>query len=67
MGDVTTNDGERTLRCSFCGKSQDKTEVLVTGVGAAICDSCIEIAAEVVRERREAKASGGGSTDIPTA
>ena len=38
------NDGrDKTVRCSFCGKSQDEVEKLIAGPGVCICDECIEV------------------------
>lgn len=45
------NDGrEKTVRCSFCGKSQDEVEKLIAGPGVCICDECIELCMEIVEE-----------------
>lgn len=37
------------LKCSFCGKSQDQVQKLVSGPGVCICDECIELCYEIVR------------------
>ena len=43
------NDGK--IRCSFCGKSQDQVNRLISGPnGAFICDECIDICAEILEE-----------------
>ena len=45
------NDGrEKTVRCSFCGKSQDEVDKLIAGPGVCICDECIELCSEIVEE-----------------
>lgn len=45
------NDGrEKTVRCSFCGKSQDEVDKLIAGPGVCICDECIELCMEIVEE-----------------
>lgn len=45
------NDGrEKTVRCSFCGKTQDEVEKLIAGPGVCICDECIELCMEIVEE-----------------
>lgn len=50
------NDGK--VRCSFCGRSQDQVERLISGPnGAFICDECIDICAEILEE--EAVEKGG--------
>lgn len=44
------NDDEDNLNCSFCGKSQEQVRKLVTGQGVYICDECVELCAEIVKE-----------------
>jgi ATP-dependent Clp protease ATP-binding subunit ClpX len=44
------NDFEQEVFCSFCGKSQDQVRRLVAGHNVYICDECIELCAEIVRE-----------------
>lgn len=39
-----------TLRCSFCGKSQDEVKKLIAGPGVYICDQCVRICAEILDE-----------------
>ena len=36
------------LQCSFCGRSEDKVEALVTGPGVHICEACIEACIDVL-------------------
>jgi len=43
-------DRRSATRCSFCGKSQDQVRKLVHGPGVFICDGCIELCNEVLRE-----------------
>ena len=38
------------LKCSFCGKAQDKVKRLVAGPGVYICEECIELCAEIVED-----------------
>ncbi len=44
------NDEKGTLKCSFCGKSQDQVRKLVAGPGVYICDECIELCNEIIEE-----------------
>src|SRR5690625_6277269 len=44
------NEEKGQLKCSFCGKSQDKVRKLVAGPGVYICDECIELCTEIVEE-----------------
>ena len=36
-------DKEKTLHCSFCGKSQDEVERMIIGPGVNICNECITL------------------------
>jgi len=40
----------RTLKCSFCGKSQEKVKKLIAGPGVYICNECIELCNEIIEE-----------------
>jgi len=48
-----TDEG-KTLRCSFCGKTQDQVRKLIAGPnGAFICDECVDICSEIIEEEFE--------------
>lgn len=38
--------------CSFCGKDQDHTDLIVTGPGVCICGECIKLCEEIRREHQ---------------
>jgi len=40
----------KTMRCSFCGKTQDQVEKLIAGPGVCICDECIELCLGIIEE-----------------
>lgn len=42
-------------RCSFCGRSEDEVELLITGMNAFICNQCAQQAHEIVQEALESK------------
>ena len=46
------DDNDRQIRCSFCGKPQDKVRKMISSVekGIYICDECVEVCAEIVEE-----------------
>ena len=47
-------DESKTLRCSFCGKTQDQVRKLIAGPnGAFICDECVDICSEIIDEEFE--------------
>jgi ATP-dependent Clp protease ATP-binding subunit ClpX len=57
---------EKLLYCSFCGKSQHEVKKLIAGPSVFICDECIELCNDIIRdEAAEATASGGGEK-LPT-
>ncbi|MBU2514476.1 ATP-dependent Clp protease ATP-binding subunit ClpX [bacterium] len=43
---------ETTLRCSFCGKSQDEVEKIIAGPTVYICNECIELCNDIIEEER---------------
>jgi len=65
MADKATGDGKNTLYCSFCGKSQHEVRKLIAGPTVFICDECVELCMDIIRE--ETKASGlKASEGVPT-
>lgn len=48
-------DDPKTLRCSFCDKSQDQVGRLIAGPGVYICDECIELCFEIIEEESRNK------------
>src|SRR5881392_3093651 len=64
MGKVTGQDAKGTLYCSFCGKSQHEVRKLIAGPTVFICDECVELSKDILRdEAKSSRKSGGG---IPT-
>lgn len=46
------------LACDFCGKTQDEVASLIAGPkSVCICDECVVVAADIVKQQREAKAA----------
>ncbi len=65
MSKVTGSDSKNTLYCSFCGKSQHEVRKLIAGPTVFICDECVELCMDIIRE--ENKSSLVKSRDgIPT-
>lgn len=42
------DDKEKKVRCSFCGKTQDQVERMISGPGVYICDTCVELCMDIV-------------------
>ena len=44
------NKGDKLLYCSFCGKSQDEVTKLIAGPSVFVCNECVEMCNEIIRE-----------------
>jgi ATP-dependent Clp protease ATP-binding subunit ClpX len=65
MANNSGSDSKNTLYCSFCGKSQHEVRKLIAGPTVFICDECVELCMDIIRE--ETKSSGLKSSDgVPT-
>ena len=55
---------ERTVRCSFCQKTQDQVEKLIAGPGVYICNECVEQCLNIIEadEKRSSRRKGGQRT-----
>jgi ATP-dependent Clp protease ATP-binding subunit ClpX len=61
MTKLSGTDSKSTLYCSFCGKSQHEVRKLIAGPTVFICDECVELCNDIIRE--EAKTGLGGRKD----
>ena len=43
-------DGGKLLYCSFCGKSQHEVRKLIAGPSVYVCDECVELCNDIIRE-----------------
>jgi ATP-dependent Clp protease ATP-binding subunit ClpX len=58
--------GEKLLYCSFCGKSQHEVRKLIAGPSVFICDECIELCNDIIREETHGdSAAKGAKSDLP--
>ncbi|MGF1553543.1 MAG: ATP-dependent Clp protease ATP-binding subunit ClpX [Paracoccaceae bacterium] len=65
MTKSTGSDSKNTLYCSFCGKSQHEVRKLIAGPTVFICDECVELCMDIIRE--ETKSNLVKSSDgVPT-
>jgi ATP-dependent Clp protease ATP-binding subunit ClpX len=65
MTDETSNtgdDGSKLLYCSFCGKSQHEVRKLIAGPSVFICDECVDLCNDIIREEVQ-DASGDSAQD----
>ena len=57
---------EKLLYCSFCGKSQHEVRKLIAGPSVFICDECIELCNDIIRDETQAESPvAGGKSDLP--
>jgi ATP-dependent Clp protease ATP-binding subunit ClpX len=66
MSDDTRGRGEegKLLYCSFCGKSQHEVRKLIAGPSVFICDECVELCNDIIREELDER-SEQGQTQLP--
>jgi ATP-dependent Clp protease ATP-binding subunit ClpX len=67
MAEKKGASGEKVLYCSFCGKSQHEVKKLIAGPSVFICDECIELCNDIIRDEApgEAAATKQGRSDLP--
>ncbi|HNB29110.1 MAG TPA: ATP-dependent Clp protease ATP-binding subunit ClpX [Alphaproteobacteria bacterium] len=53
MNKSTSGDSKNTLYCSFCGKSQHEVRKLIAGPTVFICDECVELCMDIIREEHK--------------
>lgn len=67
MADKKATSGEKALFCSFCGKSQHEVKKLIAGPSVFICDECIDLCNDIIRDELPATEVAKPKTDdLPT-
>jgi len=67
MVDKKSASGEKTLYCTFCGKSQHEVKKLIAGPSIFICDECIDLCNEIIRDELPGlDAAKEKGSDLPT-
>lgn len=59
-------DAKSTLYCSFCGKSQHEVKKLIAGPTVFICDECVELCMDIIREENKTSIVEGGGVPKPS-
>ena len=59
-------DGDRLLYCSFCGKSQHEVRKLIAGPSVFICDECVDLCNDIIREEIQEKSGTSTGSKLPT-
>ncbi len=67
MPDKKGASGEKVLYCSFCGKSQHEVKKLIAGPSVFICDECIELCNDIIRDEvpAEGATAKAAKSDLP--
>ncbi len=68
MSDDITNsgdDGGKLLYCSFCGKSQHEVRKLIAGPSVFICDECVDLCNDIIREEVQESGSDSPQDHLP--
>ena len=63
---MTKGAPEKLLYCSFCGKSQHEVKKLIAGPSVFICDECIALCNDIIRDELPEEAAKAGRSDLPT-
>jgi ATP-dependent Clp protease ATP-binding subunit ClpX len=67
MADKKGASSEKVLYCSFCGKSQHEVKKLIAGPSVFICDECIELCNDIIRDEVPPEgATKSAKSDLPT-
>jgi ATP-dependent Clp protease ATP-binding subunit ClpX len=59
------DDSAKLLYCSFCGKSQHEVRKLIAGPSVFICDECVELCNDIIREEVQESAEASETTKLP--
>lgn len=59
-------DGGKLLYCSFCGKSQHEVRKLIAGPSVFVCDECVELCNDIIREEMQDKSASPHGSKLPT-
>lgn len=66
MTDKVNGDNEKLLYCSFCGKSQHEVRKLIAGPSVFICDECVDLCNDIIREEIQESSESQAFDKLPT-
>jgi ATP-dependent Clp protease ATP-binding subunit ClpX len=66
MADRKGSVNEKTLFCSFCGKSQHEVKKLIAGPSVFICDECIDLCNDIIRDELPVEVAAEARDGLPT-
>ncbi len=62
----TGEGGNKLLYCSFCGKSQHEVRKLIAGPSVFVCDECVELCSDIIREEIQEQSNKTEGDSLPT-
>ncbi len=65
MSKSGSTSNKNTLFCSFCGKSQHEVKKLIAGPTVFICDECVELCMDIIKEEVKTNEAKGSTSSIP--
>jgi len=65
MADKKGSSSEKVLYCSFCGKSQHEVRKLIAGPSVFVCDECVDLCNDIIREEIQEKDTDSGTRKLP--
>jgi ATP-dependent Clp protease ATP-binding subunit ClpX len=66
MAEKKGTSSEKNLYCTFCGKSQHEVKKLIAGPSVFICDECIDLCNEIIRDEVPGNSPREARGDLPT-
>jgi ATP-dependent Clp protease ATP-binding subunit ClpX len=60
------NSDDKLLYCSFCGKSQHEVKKLIAGPSVFVCDECVDLCNDIIREEMQEVSSDDSESSLPT-
>ena len=66
MTEKNTPTTAKTLHCSFCNKTQNEVRKLIAGPSVFICDECVDLCNDIIRDEIESSTRDAIKTDLPT-
>jgi ATP-dependent Clp protease ATP-binding subunit ClpX len=64
--DKNKNDDDKLLYCSFCGKSQHEVKKLIAGPSVFVCDECVDLCNDIIREELQDAKTVESESKLPT-
>jgi ATP-dependent Clp protease ATP-binding subunit ClpX len=65
MSEDNKND-DKLLYCSFCGKSQHEVKKLIAGPSVFVCDECVDLCNDIIREEMQEQSEEASDSQLPT-